>query len=110
MQLFDHALGFCSLLGAGLTAVIAACAPFSSPRAHALDERKRAGILSGNPSRVGSGYAYKDRRLPSALPPGDLRPDQVPMFVTIGFDDNAFSGLPGSGGARCKWLSLQSKG
>jgi len=35
---------------------------------------------------------------PSAEPPGGLDPSQVPLFVSYGFDDNGYSGLPGSGG------------
>jgi len=34
----------------------------------------------------------------SANPPCGLTPAQVPQFVSIGFDDNAYSGLEGSGG------------
>ena len=40
-----------------------------------------------------------DRVLPSANPPGGLDVEEVPMFVSIGFDDNYYSGLPGSGDA-----------
>jgi hypothetical protein len=36
--------------------------------------------------------------LPSRQPPCSLSPGAVPQFVAIGWDDNAFSGLPGSGG------------
>ena len=35
---------------------------------------------------------------PSADPPGGLLVEEAPMFVSIGFDDNYWSGLPGSGG------------
>jgi peptidoglycan/xylan/chitin deacetylase (PgdA/CDA1 family) len=35
---------------------------------------------------------------PSASPPCGLSPSQVPQFVSLGFDDNAYSGLDGSGG------------
>ncbi len=35
---------------------------------------------------------------PSASPPCGLTPSQVPQLVAIGFDDNAYSGLEGSGG------------
>jgi hypothetical protein len=34
-----------------------------------------------------------------ALPPADLAPQQVPLFVSFGSDDNGYSGLPGSGAA-----------
>jgi hypothetical protein len=36
---------------------------------------------------------------PSALPPGGLAPQQVPLFVCFGSDDNGYSGLEGSGAA-----------
>jgi hypothetical protein len=52
---------------------------------------------------VGRGYASTDNRKASALPPGGLAIQAVPQFITIGFDDNAFSGLKGSscpGGVR----------
>jgi hypothetical protein len=39
-----------------------------------------------------------DRVSPSPSPPGGLAPNQVPMFVTVGFDDNGYSGLEGSNG------------
>jgi hypothetical protein len=32
------------------------------------------------------------------LPPGGLSPDEVPLFVSFGTDDNPYSGLEGSGG------------
>lgn len=41
-------------------------------------------------------YDYKDKRAPSTSPPGGLSPSKVPQFVTIGFDDNFISGMPGS--------------
>lgn len=34
-----------------------------------------------------------DKRLPSVHPPAGLSVEQVPLFVTIGFDDNGHSGL-----------------
>jgi hypothetical protein len=45
---------------------------------------------------VGQGYAYSDNRKPLSSPPGGLAVKNVPQFISIGFDDNAFSGLPGS--------------
>lgn len=33
----------------------------------------------------------------SRLPPAGLAPSQVPLFVSLGFDDNGYSGLPESG-------------
>ncbi|MFZ3385921.1 MAG: hypothetical protein WA120_01930 [Candidatus Hydromicrobium sp.] len=39
-----------------------------------------------------------DKRDASHNPPGGLTADQVPMFVSFGFDDNGYSGLEGSGG------------
>lgn len=38
-------------------------------------------------------YNYTDKVLPSQNPPGNLKAEQCPMFVTIGFDDNSQSGL-----------------
>lgn len=34
-----------------------------------------------------------DKLLPSQNPPGNLKPSEVPMFVSFGFDDNGYSGL-----------------
>ena len=34
----------------------------------------------------------------SAAPPFGLEPEEVPMLVALSFDDNAYSGLVGSGG------------
>lgn len=42
--------------------------------------------------------AYTDNVPPSQNPPGGLLPSEVPMLVSIGFDDNAYSGLEGSAG------------
>lgn len=39
-----------------------------------------------------------DNQPASPNPPGGLAAANVPMFVSIGFDDNGYSGLPGSGG------------
>jgi len=39
-----------------------------------------------------------NQRAASSSPPAGLTPNQVPMFVNLGFDDNAYSGLDGSGG------------
>ena len=36
-------------------------------------------------------------RLPSALPPEGLKPEQVPQFMSFAFDDNAYSGYTESG-------------
>ena len=41
-----------------------------------------------------AGPATDDERAPSQDPPGGLAPEQVPMFVTLGFDDNGYSGCP----------------
>ncbi|MBN1981462.1 MAG: hypothetical protein JW795_08025, partial [Chitinivibrionales bacterium] len=49
-------------------------------------------------------YDYKDNRPPSPNPPG-LAVKNVPQFVTIGFDDNAYSGFEGSAGTGgMKWI------
>ena len=34
---------------------------------------------------------------PVQNPPGGLKPEEVPQFVCLGFDDNSYSGYPGSG-------------
>lgn len=39
-------------------------------------------------------YDYSDNVPPSQSPPGNLAVEEVPMFVTIGFDDNSKSGRP----------------
>jgi hypothetical protein len=41
-------------------------------------------------------YNYGDNRAASANPPGGLNAQNVPQFVTLGFDDNAASGWAGS--------------
>ncbi|ERP31924.1 polysaccharide deacetylase family protein [Chitinivibrio alkaliphilus] len=38
-------------------------------------------------------YDYSDYLPPSQDPPGGLSPEEVPMFITIGFDDNSRSGI-----------------
>ncbi|PKF51248.1 hypothetical protein AT251_05520 [Enterovibrio nigricans] len=35
-----------------------------------------------------------DQLAPSSQPPGGLLPQQVPMFVSFGFDDNMYSDIP----------------
>lgn len=48
--------------------------------------------------------AYTDNVPPSQNPPGGLLPSEVPQFVSIGFDDNMYSGLEGSlGDGGMKW-------
>jgi hypothetical protein len=44
------------------------------------------------------GWTGHDDVAPSQDPPCGLSPSQVPQFVSIGFDDNAYSGLEGSNG------------
>lgn len=47
----------------------------------------------------------QDNMPPSVNPPGGLLAEKVPMFVSIGFDDNFFSGLDGSGSqGGMKWI------
>jgi hypothetical protein len=43
-------------------------------------------------------WTGNDNVAPSANPPCGLMPSQVPQLVNIGFDDNAYSGLPGTNG------------
>ncbi len=51
-----------------------------------------------------AGLSAADNLAPSAQPPGSLSPQQVPMFVSIGFDDNFYSGYPGAPGqGGMKW-------
>ncbi|MBN1983342.1 MAG: polysaccharide deacetylase family protein [Chitinivibrionales bacterium] len=40
---------------------------------------------------------FADKLLPSQNPPGGLSPKQVPLFVSIGFDDNSYAGMENSG-------------
>jgi len=50
-------------------------------------------------------YDYSDNMPPSVNPPGGLKASQVPMFVSIGWDDNCISGTDGTdynGGMR--WI------
>ncbi len=51
-------------------------------------------------------WSGRDNVPPSADPPMGLAPGEVPLFVTIGFDDNAYSGLAGSAGTGgMKWAT-----
>lgn len=55
---------------------------------------------------IASAYDYTDSREPSSNPPGGLSPEQVPMFISIGWDDNSIAGVTGT---RCpgdgvKWI------
>ncbi|WP_034638136.1 hypothetical protein, partial [Chitinivibrio alkaliphilus] len=43
-----------------------------------------------------SGAQARDFLFPSVNPPGDLRPDQVEQYITIIWDDNAYSGKAGT--------------
>ncbi len=52
----------------------------------------------------GFGTGFESRRPYSLNPPAGLKACQVPQLVSIGFDDNAFSGWEGSGGeGGMKW-------
>ena len=47
----------------------------------------------------------------SQSPPCGLSPGQVPQFVSIGFDDNAYSGLEGSAGTGgMSWATAMAAG
>src|SRR4051812_16695290 len=41
-----------------------------------------------------------DSRDPAVVPPGGLKPTEVPLFVVFGFDDNAIAGADDNGGLR----------
>ncbi len=43
-------------------------------------------------------YDYTDNQPYSQSPPQNIPSSQVPLFVSIGFDDNSLSGVAGSGG------------
>ncbi|MCF6204835.1 MAG: putative Ig domain-containing protein [Methylococcaceae bacterium] len=47
---------------------------------------------------VSPAYDYSDNQPYSQLPPQGLSVSEVPLFVSIGFDDNSLSGLEDSGG------------
>ena len=47
---------------------------------------------------VSLAYDYSDNQPYSQSPPQGLSVSEVPLFVSIGFDDNSLSGLEGSGG------------
>jgi hypothetical protein len=78
------------------------------------------GSASGGASGSGSGggaacegkgidtttYDWTDDVPPSQSPPGGIAVADAPMFVTIGWDDNSYSGLPGSAGTGgMKWAT-----
>ena len=52
-----------------------------------------------------------DNRAPSSNPPNNLSANQVPMFVSIGFDDNSHAGFtyPGVEGQSIHWIRTFSK-
>jgi hypothetical protein len=43
-------------------------------------------------------YDYSDNVAPSKMPPGGLAVSDAPMLVSVGFDDNEYSGLPNTNG------------
>jgi len=52
----------------------------------------------------------QDYMAASKLPPGNLATEDVPLFVSIGFDDNGYSGLDGSGGTGgANWIYEYTK-
>jgi len=55
--------------------------------------------IDGGSMPIGLGpWTGNDNVPASQSPPGDLPIHEVPMFVSMGWDDNAYSGLDGSGG------------
>ncbi len=55
-------------------------------------------------------WTGQDNVAPSANPPCGLSPSQVPQFVSLGWDDNAYSGLDGSGGTGgMTWVTSMSR-
>lgn len=63
------------------------------------------GSINSELESSGSRTVYTDNVPPSKNPPGGLQPNQVPMLVSIGFDDNMYSGLEGSAGTGgMKWV------
>jgi peptidoglycan/xylan/chitin deacetylase (PgdA/CDA1 family) len=56
------------------------------------------GIVDDGDDGTDPGDPGNDFLAPSQNPPGGLRPNQVPQFVSLGWDDNAYSGLEGSAG------------
>lgn len=55
------------------------------------------GLTNESHNIIKSRNMVLDNVAPSQNPPGGLRPDQVPMLVSFGFDDNAYCGLEESG-------------
>ncbi|MFP6685317.1 MAG: polysaccharide deacetylase family protein [Polyangiaceae bacterium] len=53
---------------------------------------------SGTPGEGLGPWTGMDNVPPSADPPFELSATQVPMFVSVGWDDNGYSGLQGSSG------------
>lgn len=56
------------------------------------------GAVEGCRQIDSSSYDYSENVAPSQSPPGGRSPNEVPMFVSIGWDDNGYSGLDGSAG------------
>lgn len=70
-----------------------------------INEKLSLGDVSAVKSSLGE-YNYSDNRAASVNPPGGLAVAQVPMFVSIGFDDNGYSGLPASNASGAMtWLT-----
>jgi hypothetical protein len=94
--------------------VLAACANGGHGAGNNGDDDNNHGDAGGSGSGSGSGggdgggggvcatglgpWTGNDNVAPSANPPCGLTPAEVPQLVAIGFDDNAYSGLPGSNG------------
>jgi hypothetical protein len=71
----------------------------------AIDAAPDAAIDAGLPVGLGP-WTGNDVVPPSQLPPFGIPPAQVPQLVVLGFEDNGYSGLPGSNGVGgMSWLT-----
>ncbi len=52
------------------------------------------GTSAGGTSTGGTNRGEPSNRQASPNPPGGLSATDIPMFVTLGFDDNGYSGCP----------------
>src|SRR4051794_30763809 len=88
-----------TLFAAIFAASLAACTG-ASPGGPAGDDDTTGGDddAPGHPVTGLGEWTGHDHVPWSQSPPFGLHPDQVPQFVSFGFDDNGYSGLPESNG------------
>src|SRR6185503_678375 len=88
-----------AVLAAGLLGACCKCAPAPATAASSAPAPPQSATAStpAEPAAPPPDPAVvQSAGTASAAPPGGLKPNQVPQFVVLGFDDNGISGMPGS--------------